>query len=236
MQRALTILGFPCYHYMSVIGNTKDAEVWIEALDAKFLGKGSPFTLENWDQLLGNHAAVADLPAIAFAEDLICCYPDAKVILVERDIEDWYRSFNDAVILNVWSPFNRFVARIDPYFVGRLKRLSDHWTEGWMGVHSRVEMQAIAREKYREHYALVERVTPPKRLLKLKLGHGWEPLCQFLGLPVPDVNFPRINDSRALDEKVGLIMRKGLKNTFFSTLKFFGPLMILVCAWFLLNI
>lgn len=34
---------------------------------------------------------------------------------------------------------------------------------------------------------------PPKRLLVMQLGDGWEPLCAFLGVPVPDVPYPRVN-------------------------------------------
>ena len=33
----------------------------------------------------------------------------------------------------------------------------------------------------------------PDRLLVHNLGDGWEPLCQWLDLPVPDVDYPRGN-------------------------------------------
>ena len=32
--------------------NPRDAEMWIEAFEAKFEGKGKEFTREDWDQLL----------------------------------------------------------------------------------------------------------------------------------------------------------------------------------------
>ena len=129
MQLALNILGYPCYHGLTLIANVRDTEMWNEALDAKFFGKGSLFTQSDWDQLLGNYSAVADLPAVAFSEDLLHCYPDAKVVLVERDIERWYQSFNDGVIMNVWSPVVRLIARLDTRFVGKLGGFSalDRW-------------------------------------------------------------------------------------------------------------
>ena len=34
---------------------------------------------------------------------------------------------------------------------------------------------------------------PPERLLIFRPGDGWGPLCDFLGLPVPDTPFPRTN-------------------------------------------
>jgi hypothetical protein len=52
---------------------------------------------------------------------LLHCYPDAKVVLVERDVEKWYQSFNDGIIMGVWSPVLRVIARLDSRFVGKLE-------------------------------------------------------------------------------------------------------------------
>lgn len=35
----------------------------------------------------------------------------------------------------------------------------------------------------------------PERLLMFDVKEGWEPLCKFLEVPVPDVPFPRVNDA-----------------------------------------
>jgi hypothetical protein len=35
--------------------------------------------------------AVTDMPAAYFAEELIAAYPDAKVILTVRNVDDWHR-------------------------------------------------------------------------------------------------------------------------------------------------
>jgi Sulfotransferase domain len=37
----------------SIISNPPDATMWKRAFDAKYHGKGKPFTREEWDQLLG---------------------------------------------------------------------------------------------------------------------------------------------------------------------------------------
>lgn len=100
MSQALEKLGLHTWHSM-LFGSTNlgDIPMWDEALDAKFANKGSKFTCNDWDQLLHNFGAVSsDTPAIAFAEELIRAYPQAKVILVERDIDKWYDSFNQNVI------------------------------------------------------------------------------------------------------------------------------------------
>lgn len=236
MQLALNLLNCPCYHGLTLIANVfQDSPFWNAALDAKYFAKGPLFSLAQWDQLLGNYSAVADLPAIAFAEDLLACYSEAKVVLVERDIEKWYQSFNEGVILNLWSPIIRTIAQLDTRFMGKLGSTSARWTEGWMGANSREEMQEKARGKYREHYALVERVTPSERLLKFGLDEGWEPLCRFLGKPIPDVEFPRVNEGAALKEKIGLIAKRGIGNAVMGALKVLAPVVVLALAWWLVD-
>jgi Sulfotransferase domain len=40
----------------------------------------------------------------------------------------------------------------------------------------------------------VKAAVPADRLLVYSVTEGWEPLCKFLGVPVPDTPFPRKND------------------------------------------
>jgi hypothetical protein len=35
---------------------------------------------------------------------------------------------------------------------------------------------------------------PPDRLLVFTVDEGWRPLCDFIGVPVPEAPFPRVND------------------------------------------
>ncbi len=97
---ALEKLGMHTWHSLLFLStNLGDVPMWNEALDAKFAGKGDKFTRNEWDQTLHEFGAVSsDTPAIAFAEDLIEAYPEAKVILVDRDIDSWFDSFDQNVI------------------------------------------------------------------------------------------------------------------------------------------
>jgi hypothetical protein len=38
------------------------------------------------------------------------------------------------------------------------------------------------------------------RLLELRLGDGWEPLCAFLGVPVPGKPYPRVNNTNEFNQ------------------------------------
>jgi len=208
-------LGYNCYHSSVFFSNIRDCDMWNAAMDAKYLGQGTRFTRTDWDQLLGSYSAVsADPPAVAFAEDLVAAYPEAKVILVEREIESWYRSFDTNVIAAQWSLMISFVSELDPWFLRPVRRCHRRWATGWMNSHCQAEMQEKARRAYRDHYALVRRVTPKDRLLDYQLADGWGPLCDFLGKPVPDVLFPRVNDSEALQELLAIIIKRGLYYAF----------------------
>lgn len=85
------------------------------------------------------------------------------------------------------------------------------WVRGWFASNSKSEMKAQAVPMYEKHYALVRNLTPPERLLEYRLGSGWEPLCEFLGKPVPiNVPFPSANDQKSLQETTGLINQKSM--------------------------
>ena len=46
------------------------------------------------------------------------------------------------------------------------------------------------------HNEAVKSSVPAERLLVWSVTEGWEPLCEFLELPVPEVPFPHINDRK----------------------------------------
>jgi hypothetical protein len=93
MRTALLSLGYlDVYHAFEIFwGNKSDLQLWGQAIEAKFEGKGKPFTKEQWDQLLGHCQAVTDTPCNMFGKELIEAYPNAKVILTTRDPDAWHR-------------------------------------------------------------------------------------------------------------------------------------------------
>ena len=79
------------YHgWHTIFNNPRDNEMWLEALEAKYEGKGKPYGRDEFDKLLYNCQGVSDVPAILFSEELIQAYPEAKVILTHRDFDTWY--------------------------------------------------------------------------------------------------------------------------------------------------
>lgn len=105
---ALSILGFDhVYHMDSALNNPLDNDMWLRALDSKYGTNASSFGRQEWDQLLGHcqvsragagrriltdisMQAVTDYPAALFYRELIDTYPEAKVILTNRNVDSWY--------------------------------------------------------------------------------------------------------------------------------------------------
>jgi hypothetical protein len=84
--------------------------------------------------------------------------------------------------------------------------------EGICGAHSKKDLEAKSRKVYPEHNERVKATIPAEKLLLYKLGSGWQPLCSLLGKPVPDVPFPRVNETDMVNDYVGIAVGMGLKS------------------------
>ena len=203
-QAALEILGCkPTYHGYTPLYNIDECAKWIRAFDAKYHKRGPLFTRDDWDDLLGNYCGVTDSPAICFAEELIATYPEAKVVLVERDIEKWYQSFS-VLIEEMYNPIVSVLRVLDPQVLGPTATMYNYVyrdRRGFCRTDNKKELHDTAKTLYREHYEHVRRLCPKDRLLNFRLDDGWGPLCDFLGKERPDVPFPRLNEGAALAEK-----------------------------------
>jgi hypothetical protein len=56
--------------------------MWLELLDAKFSHPCRPVGWLEYDQLLGHHRALINMPCNMFATALIAAYPDTKAVLI----------------------------------------------------------------------------------------------------------------------------------------------------------
>ncbi|KAH8652125.1 P-loop containing nucleoside triphosphate hydrolase protein [Xylariales sp. PMI_506] len=198
MHKALSILGYPSpYHFSSALENVQDCDMWTEALDAKYYGKGEIPGKDFFDSLLGHVSAVTDAPCNLFAKELVEFYPDAKVVLVERNVESWYASWM-AFCKNSFNPVLYHLARCDPYWMGRMNKVGYMITSIQSGFATNLnEARVRSKAAYLHHYRDIKEAVPKERMLEFKLESGWAPLCEFLGKPIPDVPFPFENEKRA---------------------------------------
>ncbi|KAJ7453868.1 P-loop containing nucleoside triphosphate hydrolase protein [Mycena latifolia] len=200
MRAALKVLGYGNPHHIGlVMSNPAQVAAWNAAIDAKFEGKATVYGRVEWDALLGEFQAVADVPGILFAEELVRAYPDAQVILTTRDPERWWKSFCDTLLIMLNYRQTRLARWLDPHGYGKFVPFARRNLEILLGPLDVIE-EAEAKRRYAAYYAGIQALVPPDRLLEYKMGEGWGRLCGFLGKGVPDVAFPHKNEAKMIME------------------------------------
>lgn len=171
---------------------------------------GEPFGRADWDECFGEYGAITDMASF-FAMPLIRAYPDAKVILVERDIDRWYESVK--LVFEPWqNPWRRrLTCWIMPLTQTVAGLVCEKMAVGWTQSERPEDIMKNARASYIRHYKEIREAVPPEQLLDFQLRDGWEPLCAFLGKEVPEEPFPHVNDSAQYAEHVKQAQKRILK-------------------------
>jgi len=208
--KMLDALGFgPVWHAASF--QEEDIETWDKGLDwwvqndvLKKLNRGesSGVDFQEWLDII-KCPTVMDFPINFHWDALHKQYPDAKVILSIRDFESWYhsnaylvrrccKSFiirNFGQFLYPWIDFMR-----NDYFVA-------HYDNDVDFLLNEKNMAAVKTKYYDAHIAKVKRLVPKDQLLIYDIRDGWEPLCSFLNVQIPDnKEVPRVNGKKAVDD------------------------------------
>ena len=61
-----------------------------------------------------------------------------------------------------------------------------------------------------EHNEHVKATCPPDKLLVFEAKDGWEPLCKFLNLPIPNVPYPHVNDTEEFRKIINTVNVVGI--------------------------
>jgi hypothetical protein len=203
LKVALETIGFgPCYHMTEVFEHPEHANFWLAAWRGEQV---------DWDGFLEGYEAAVDWPACTFYEEMFQRHPDARVLLSVRDPERWYESTRNTIYeLSVGisrSPFYRVGFAVVSFFIfGRSARgnLADEII--WDGTFDgRFDDRRYAIEVFNRHNEEVRRRVPRDRLLVYEVKDGWGPLCEFLGVEVPDEPFPRVNDTAEMRRRIRAI-------------------------------
>ena len=176
LKIALEQLGFgPCYHMMEVIANPPYAEHWARAAEGEKM---------NWDEVFRGYNSAVDWPVGDYWRELAAHYPDAKVILTVRDPEKWFKSTQ----ATIFSSLNTF-AQHDNALGKTMRAIGARHFGGALNDHD-ICVAAFAR-----HNAAVKNGGLGDRLLVYQISEGWDPLCRFLGVPIPATPFPAANST-----------------------------------------
>ncbi|MEH6703113.1 sulfotransferase family protein [Parasphingorhabdus sp.] len=186
---ALEHIGYgPCYHMVEVFRNARrNIPLWQNVVDGK----------PDWDAIFDGYSSVTDNPACVYWRELAEFYPEAKVVLTVRDADAWVESCNDTInsprMLSSLEGSDLLQMLQGTYLSQFGENIDDReWMANW----------------YRAFNAEVIDTIPSNRLLVFHPKDGWEPLCDFLEVPVPSEPFPRVNSRDELggasDEQGGL--------------------------------
>ena len=176
MQTALNVLGFgPCHHMVEVFRNPESMQYWIDA------SEGRP----DWDLIFKDYNSMVDYPGAAFWRQLADHYPDAKVLHTVRDPDKWWDSTQATIFSPASGTREEGGSLRDRFFASFIGPLRSH-----------LDDRAYMTDHFRRHTEAVRAAIPPERLLIYEVGEGWDRLCKFLKVPVPDEPYPSEN-SRA---------------------------------------
>jgi hypothetical protein len=194
----LEMLGLaPCYHMVNVLADLEQVQLWRRALD----GDGP------WEETFDGFQATVDWPGSYFYKELIEAYPDAKVVLSVRDPDAWERSMRETI----WGIFYGDIlirdlsfarCRVDAEWRGYIELMEEMWERSGLisdGADTTSESMKAAMVRFNQE---VQETVPADRLLVWSVGDGWEPLCEFLELPVPNTPFPHLNDSKGFVDRI----------------------------------
>jgi hypothetical protein len=196
LKLALEQLGVgACYHMMEIPQRPEHAALWLAA------ERGEPV---DWSRILGGYTAAVDWPACVLWRELLAAYPGARVILTVRDAVSWYASFRETILPRL--------ENLPPLASPAIRALYDLGRELILRrtFAGRAADAQYAIAAFEAHNAQVIAALEPERLLVYDVATGWEPLCGFLGLPVPSAAFPHTNSRAGF--AAGLRGRMGVRS------------------------
>ena len=190
MQYALKILGYNVYDFM-------ENYVYLRQDWEQILSVGA--TTDDFYRMFKNVDAITDNPAAYFWDEIHKAFPDAKIILTIRDSEDdWARSMLKQ-LHEESDPYDLIRCSLSPSFRGfwKFNLMSLRAIYGTTGDYywfkpAEFNMM-LFRMTYRRHNSHVLQTAPKSKLLVYNVKEGWEPLCRFLGVDIPNQPFPHKN-------------------------------------------
>jgi len=165
LKHALEALGLDkCYHMAEVLKNPQHIPIWQAAHNGEAI---------DWQALFNGYQASVDWPSCNLWREQLAAFPDAKVILSLRDKDRWY----DSVMETIYAFSTAGLSSDDPQ-----RRAGARWAHEviWQRVFD-------GKMDDRAH------VTGVFEKLVFEAAQGWQPLCEFLDLPVPAEPYPRVN-------------------------------------------
>jgi hypothetical protein len=198
LKLALEELGFSkCYHMEDLLNRPADIIYWEDAYAGKSI---------NWDELFSGYQAAVDIPTFMFYKELLLKYPEAKFIHTTRDPESWYKSFGDTIIKSSKPSIGQILAMsvrlpFSSKLRGQLRvfKFTGVFMKHFLPAGYTDKEKTIAA--FKEWNRQVLEYIPKEKMLVFNAKEGWEPLCRFLNVPVPQKPYPHSNTTQEFNAR-----------------------------------
>ena len=205
MKLALEELGFnPCHHMVEVMRVHTDRNHLFKTIYEE------EDNIDAIKELFGGFVAAVDYPGCMFYEEFMKINPDAKVILTIRDTpEAWAKSAGETIMR--FNTVQSWLKRKVMIFVKEALNPHMYWISRMMvNVHGvdPNDPRTVLAQMYTDWNKRVIETVPAEKLLIFNVKEGWKPLCDFLGVPVPDKPFPRVNSTAHFKEMINGQVKK----------------------------
>jgi len=189
MKEALGVLGLgPCHHMIEVMENPTQPAFW------KAIAAGEPV---DWADVFEGYNSQVDWPGAHVWHETSIAFPEARVIHTERPEDAWWESFNKTI-----GKFFAVASDLDlpPHIADIFETMNGWFVKETFGDFNDRDTAIAA---YRLNNEKVRDTIPADRLLVFHVADGWEPLCRFLELPVPETAFPHRHPKKEFWEHFG---------------------------------
>ena len=180
MCKALNILGAgPTHHMFELETNLRLRQSWLDLVKG-----GEP----DWKMLFAGYHACVDWPSAFYWRTLVDAHPSAKVLLTIRSAESWWNSFKATILKHILSSK-------DPDSFSQLL-VADQVFEG------RPDDKEHAIKIFKRNTEEVIATVDSERLLVHALGDGWGPLCRWLEVSIPEIDYPSGNTTHDFNQYI----------------------------------
>lgn len=186
LKLAINQIGLgPCHHMEEVLHNmSTQVPLWSAA------ASGQP----DWSRIFLGYKSTVDWPTACFFRDMLKAYPAARFVLTVRDPDKWADSFS-ATIYKLIGSADEAPQEMRAW----LKMASEVITK--TGFPLGLERDELV-QAFITHNEAVKKAIPTRQLLEFEVKDGWQPLCDFLEVPVPTIDFPRTNHREEFWDRV----------------------------------
>ena len=187
LKLALEQLGFgPCHHMFELRDHPEQLPYWEAAARGE---------MPDWEKVFKDYSACVDWPSARFWREIAAHFPEAKVLHSVRPPESWIKS----VLATIYPSLRD--RELQPPGPRRARQNMTWEIVVRQTFDGRLDDPEHAMAVYRAHTEAVKREIPADRLLVYDVAEGWEPLCRFLGAPVPDTPFPQTNSTEEFRQR-----------------------------------